>query len=222
MRMSQDQQLREQVIERRGFAQTVNPAWVDVTVIRNVVTLTGAVDTDKQKLMAVQTAQHVSGVHGMADELEDDLGVCHQRTDREVALEALTWSWIAALQAVRVKVERGWVNLQGELAWDFQWRAAHDAVANLIGVKGVSNLISLRPNTNPGELEGSIERAFERRSKLDAKQVMVAVSVDQVTLSGQTSSWAGHEQAANATWSVVGVTGVENHIKVAEPVWSER
>ncbi|MGY2896684.1 BON domain-containing protein [Deinococcus sp. UYEF24] len=222
--MKHDQQLQEQVMAELGFSQAVNPAQIGVTVTDNVVTLTGTVETFTQKLAAVQAAERVSGVHGVADETEVSLGAAHQRTDTDIALaalEALTWSWIVALQTVKVRVAHGWLTLEGELAWEYQRLAAHDAVANIVGVRGVSNLISLKPVAKPSEVEGSIKRAFERRSELDAKQVMVSVSGGQVTLSGETFSWAEREQAANAAWSAVGVTGVENHIKVATPSWSD-
>ena len=221
--MKRDQQLQEQVMAELSFAQGVNPAQIGVTATRDVVTLTGTVDTYMQKLAAVQAAERVRGVHGLANEIEVHLSSLFQRNDSEVALaalEVLTWSWIVALQSVKVRVEHGWVTLEGNLTWEYQRQAAHDAVANLIGVRGVSNLISLKPVARPSEVEGSIKRAFERRSELDAKQVMVAVSGGQVTLSGQAFSWADREQAANAAWSTVGVTGVENHIRIASPAWS--
>ena len=207
-----------------GFAQGINPAQIGVTATQDVVTLTGTVDTYMQKLAAAQAAERVSGVKGVANELEVKLTSFHQRTDTEIAqtaLDVLSWSWIVALKAVKVRAEHGWLTLEGDLAWDYQRQAAHDAVANLIGVKGVSNLISLKPVAKPSEVESSIKRAFERRSEQDAKQVMVAVSGGQVTLSGQTFSWAEREQAANAAWSAVGVTKVENHIQVAAPAWSD-
>lgn len=221
--MKHDRQLQEQVIAELGFVQGVNSAQIGVTATGDVVTLTGTVDTFMQKLLAVEAAERVSGVHGVANEIEVRLTSGHQRGDTEIAqaaLQALKWSWIEALKSVRVRVQHGWVTLEGDLTWDYQRQAAHDAVANLIGVRGVGNLIALKPVAKPNEVESSIKRAFERRSELDANQVTVAVSGGQVTLSGQTSSWAEREQAANAAWSAVGVTRVENHIKVAAPAWS--
>ena len=221
--MKHDQQLQEQVMAELRFIQAVNPAQIGVTVTDKVVTLTGTVETFMQKLAAVQAVERVSGVHGVADEIEIDLGAVHQRTDSEIALaalEALTWSWIEALQSVKVRVDHGWLTLEGDLVWDYQRQAAQDAVTGLIGVRGIRNMISLKPVAHSSEVEGSIKRAFERRSEQDAKQVMVAVSGGQVTLSGETFSWADREQAANAARSALGVTGVENHIKIAPPAWS--
>jgi len=221
--MKHDRQLQEQVIAELGFVQGVNPAQIGVTATGDVVTLTGTVDTFVQKLLAVAAAERVSGVRGVANEIEVRLASFHQRTDTEIAqaaLQALKWSWIVALKSVRVRVEHGWVTLEGDLTWDYQRQAAHDAVANLIGVKGVNNLIALESVARRDDVESSIKLAFKRRSELDAKQVTVSVSGGQVTLSGQTFSWAEREQAANAAWSAVGVTRVENHISVAAPTRS--
>ena len=222
--MKHDQQLQANVMAELGFAPGINPAQVGVTATQDVITLTGTVDTYMQKLAAAQAAERVGGVKGVANELEVKLTSFHQRTDAEIAqaaLDVLSWSWIVALKAVKVRAEHGWLTLEGELTWDYQRQAAHDAVANLLGVKGVSNLISLKPVAKPSEVESSIKRAFERRSEQDATQVMVAVSGGEVTLSGQAFSWAEREQAANAAWSAVGVTKVENHIQVAAPAWSD-
>ena len=222
--MKQGQKLQKQVMAELEFVQGVNPAQIGVTASGDVVTLTGTVDTFMQKLLAVEAAERVSGVRGVANEIEVRPTSGHQRGDSETAqaaLDVLKWSWIVALKTVKVRAEHGWLTLEGDLTWDYQRRAAHDAVANLIGVRGVSNLIALKPVVRPSEVEGSIKRAFERRSMQDARQVMVAVSGGQVTLSGQTFSWAEREQAANAAWSALGVTRVENHIKVAAPAWSD-
>ena len=46
-----------------------------------------------------------------------------------------------------MKVESGWVTLEGELNWNYQREAAKDAVKNLLGVIGVSNNIKIQPET---------------------------------------------------------------------------
>ena len=47
-----------------------------------------------------------------------------------------------AADRVKVKVDKGWVKLTGDVYGDFQRRAAERAVRNLPGVRGVSNLIA--------------------------------------------------------------------------------
>ena len=43
-----------------------------------------------------------------------------------------------------VKVEDGWVTLEGDLPWNFEKEAAKKAVNNLAGVKGVTNNIKIK------------------------------------------------------------------------------
>ncbi|MCU1304483.1 MAG: Transport-associated protein [Candidatus Sulfotelmatobacter sp.] len=45
----------------------------------------------------------------------------------------------------------------------------------LLGVKGVSNLITVKPNANPSELKKKIESALVRNAELDAKRITVEV-----------------------------------------------
>ncbi len=221
--MTRDQQLQELVMAELGFTPDLNLAQIGVTATSDVVTLTGTVNTFAQKLEALEATQRVDGVGGVVNRLYVRPVALHQRTDAEItqaALDRLTWSWIKALKTVTVKVEQGWMTLDGDLTWDYQRRAAHDAVACLIGVRGVTNRITVTPSTTPDQVESSLKNAFIRRSEQDARQVMVAVSGGQVTLSGQTSSWAQREHAAHAAWSAMGVTEVNNHIKVTVPAWS--
>lgn len=221
--MTPDQQLRDLVIAELAFTPGLALSQIGVTTAGDVVTLTGSVSTYAQKQQAVAATQRVNGVHGVANELDVRPAPLHQRSDAEIAraaVDRLAWHWIKGLNTVKVKVERGQVTLDGDLAWEYQRRAAHDAVADLIGVVGVTNRITVTPSVTPDQVEASIKSAFIRRSEQDARQVMVAVAGGQVTLSGQTFSWAEREHAANAAWSATGVTGVSNHIKVAAPGWS--
>ncbi|MFK7603627.1 BON domain-containing protein [Deinococcus sp. SM5_A1] len=220
--MTQDQQLREHVMTELEFTPGLNAPLISVAVSGAVVTLTGTVNTYAQRQDAVTVTQRVNGVHGIANELLVRPAALHQRSDTEIAraaVDSLNWHWIRTLKTVKVKVEQGWVTLDGTLTWDYQRRAAHDAVAFLTGVRGVTNRIPVTPSTTPDQVESSIKRAFIRQSEQDARQVMVSVSGGQVILSGQTYSWAELEHAANAAWSAVGVTDVDNHIEVAAPAW---
>ena len=51
-------------------------------------------------------------------------------------------------EKVKVKVENGWVTLDGELQWNYQSEAAQDAIRNLMGVKDVSNNIKIQSESH--------------------------------------------------------------------------
>jgi osmotically-inducible protein OsmY len=64
------------------------------------------------------------------------------------------------------------------------------------------------------ELEHDIKKAMERNAKLDAESVSVESENGTVTLRGNVSSWADHDQAVNAAWAAPGVKRVKDHIVV--------
>jgi osmotically-inducible protein OsmY len=66
--------------------------------------------------------------------------------DSEIAAAiayAFKWNWGFSGEKVIVKVENGWVTLNGELAWDYQKEAAKNIAGALDGVKGVTNNINV-------------------------------------------------------------------------------
>jgi osmotically-inducible protein OsmY len=52
------------------------------------------------------------------------------------------------------------------MEWWYQKNAAETAVQYLTGVKGVSNLITIKPKLKAVDIESSIRTAFERNGQL--------------------------------------------------------
>ena len=57
-----------------------------------------------------------------------------------------------------VTVSKGWVTLKGEVEWQYQKQDAERVVRRLSGVRGVSNLILVKPRLSASELKEKIER----------------------------------------------------------------
>ena len=85
----------------------------------------------------------------------------------------------------------------------------------LRGVKGVSNLIKLKPRFSPTEVKRKIEEAFRRNAEIDADRVVVESNNGTVVLKGTVRSCAEREEAERAAWAAPGVTKVENRIVVS-------
>jgi osmotically-inducible protein OsmY len=106
----------------------------------------GTVGSLSQRRAAVSDAREVDGVYDVDDQLDVRLMDEHRRGDADIlrmALQILVWDTEVPEDLVDVDVKDGRVRLTGEVSYQFQRDAAFDAVADLIGVTGVTNEIAV-------------------------------------------------------------------------------
>lgn len=153
----------------------------------------------------------------MANDIEVEHLEIAQPDDGSIAqraLSALDWTVSVPKEHVHVVVADGWLTLDGEVEWYYQKRAAEDAVRELMGVRGITNNIIVKPRVHAGEVKDKIEAALRRSAEVDAKKIVVEATGSRIVLRGIVRSWAEHEDAVNAAWSAPGVTGVEDHLSI--------
>lgn len=216
--MKTDMQVQQDVIEELRWDQSLNSSEIGVEVSDGVVTLAGHVASHGEKWNAEAAAQRVSGVKALAVEIEVTLPGASERTDADIARSVenvLQWSTYVPTDHVRVMVEGGWITLTGEVDWDYQRRAAVNGVSHLMGVKGVSDQISLRPAVSSRSIKSEIEAALARRTRANAHNVQVEVHGASVTLTGTVDNWSERELARRAAWGTPGVHKVQNNISIA-------
>ena len=216
--MKTDSQLQQDVIAELKWEPSVEATTIGVEVKDGIVTLAGHVGSYIQKRAAERAAQRVSGVRGVAMEIDIALPGSSKRKDADLAKRArsaLEWNASVPKDAVRLSVENGWVKLSGEVQWAYQRWAAETAVFNLLGVVGVNNDITIKPQVAPHDVKTKIEAALQRRAHQETKSIQVAVAGDSVTLSGVVDSWAERNAAQTAAWAAPGVKNVIDNIRVA-------
>ena len=215
--MKSDTQLQQDVLAELKWEASVNAADIGVEVKDGVVTLAGHVSNYAEKWGAERAAQRVSGIKALAVEMDVRLMGLSVRSDGDIAQaveNVLQWMSVLPRDAVKVMVENGWITLTGEVEWQYQKAAATAAVGNLLGVRGVSDQISIGPKLTLKSIESEIEAALNRRAMFNAPRIGVKVSDSEVTLSGTVNTWAEHDLAWSCAWSTPGVRKVIDDIKV--------
>jgi osmotically-inducible protein OsmY len=210
-------QLRADVQEELTWEPSIRESEIGVAVKDGVVTLTGFVGSYAQKFAAERAAERVSGVRAIADDLVVKLPTALARTDTEIAhavVNALDWD-IEVPTGIVARVENGWVNLDGTVEWQYERSAADRAVRYLTGVKGVSNLIIVKPRLiSTVDVSQRIRDALRRSAEMDASRITVEAHDGIVTLKGKVRSWSERTDAERAAWAAPGVSEVDDRIMI--------
>ena len=211
---STDVRLRTLVVRALDWDPDVDASALGVSAKDGIVTLTGFVDSYREKLGAERVAKRVRGVRAVANDVIVRGFV--DRTDADIAADA-----VAALKLqttvpdkVQIAVHQGHVTLTGRVEWLTQREAAAAAIHHVPGVRAIMNYIEVSPKPALRDLHKRIVAALHRNADLDARNIRVTVADDVVTLNGTVGTWLQREAAEHGAASAPGIRRVDNQVVV--------
>ena len=213
--MKSNAELQTDVQNAIKWEPLMNAAEIGVTAKDGIVSLTGVVDSYAKKMEAENAAKKVNGVKAIVENIEVKFPSSWSKNNIEIAnevLSALKSNWSVPNDKVTVKVEDGWVTLEGELPWNYQRQAAKAGVNYLTGVRGVTNNIKIKSETHDAIEKRDVEDAIARNWAVN--DIKVDVSGTTVALSGTVNSWYQKEEAGRVAWGTPGIWNVKNDLEV--------
>lgn len=211
-----DKQIQENVMRELEWDPEVDSSKIGVSVEDCIVTLSGEVGSYWVKRAAESAVKRVKGVKGIAQEiLVKYQGM--ERTDTDIvdaAVNSIKWNTTIPDNTVTVKVEKGWITIEGDVEWEYQRNAAETAVEKIKGVKGVNNLISIKPRIRTSIVKNAIKNALERAADIEATNIEVEADGNKIILRGTVRTWAERGEVQRAAWSAPGVLSVDNQLTI--------
>jgi osmotically-inducible protein OsmY len=216
--MKTDSQIQLDVIAELKFEPSVNPTHIGVTVKDGIVSLMGSVENYFEKYHAEKATQRVSGVRGVAMEIDVKLPSIVSRTDSEIAHaidNVISWSTLLNKDDIHVKVESGWVTVTGTVKWNYQKTMINSSIGHLMGVTGISDQVTISNELNNAVVKKEIIDSLNRRAKTDASNINVEIKGGEVTLSGHIHDFSERELVKHAAWSSAGVVKVTDKLTLS-------
>jgi osmotically-inducible protein OsmY len=212
-----DDEIQKDILDELKYDPAFESDDIAVSVRDGVVTLAGYVKSYMAKWQAERVVSRIKGVRGIANDLEVKLPVGSERPDPEIAragIDTLKWNVSVPADRIMVKVEKGWVTLEGNVDWYFQKEAAERAIRSLTGVRGVTNLIAVKARPAAQDVKQKITEALKRGAETDAEHITVEVDGSKAVLKGTVRSYAEWRDAERAALKAPGITKVENKLVV--------
>jgi osmotically-inducible protein OsmY len=216
--MSLDNDLATNVSDELFWDPKLDHSAIAVSADDGKITLRGTVGSLREKREAKKAAQRVFGVISVDNQLQVKLMNDDKRADADLrgdVLQALMLDSVVPT-TVDAKVEDGFVALTGTADWQYQRDEADFVASNIVGALDVYDEIELNvPTPDAGDVQESIKKAFKRNAKIDADDLGISSDNGTVTIDGNVSSWAEHDEAIDAAWAAPGVRSVDDRMTVS-------
>lgn len=211
-----DNLLKLDVTDELSWDPYLDSSRITVSADDGKVTLSGAVDTYYDSILASEDAWNVAGVSTLANELL--VGpVGEVLADVDIADKcgaALDADRFVPQGAVTPEVTDGWVTLSGQVRNHFQRHAAEFAVRRVDGVLGISNKIEITSDPIPSDVADRINKALRRNAIIDDSSITVSNVDRTIYLDGTVGSSAARRAAEDVAWGAPGVADVVDRLMV--------
>ncbi|GEP51091.1 ornithine aminotransferase [Flavobacterium noncentrifugens] len=218
--MKTDQILQQEVHDAIRWEPLLQNDQINVAVKDGIVTLKGTVTDYYKKSAAENAARDVAGVTAVLEHI-DVRGLKTAPSDDEIAtaaIELLQRSWSMPVDRVKIKVENGWLTLEGEIPCLYQKMDAKALVSYLPGVKGITNAIKVTSEMNDGIEQKEVMAALQRNSEVNTKDITVKVTGTGVRLSGYVASLYQKQEAERIASKTKGISSVSNRLIVIHAI----
>jgi len=216
--------IQKDVIDELRWDPALEGDDIAVAFRDGVATLAGFVASYAGKWRAERLVSKIKGVRAIANDLQVKLPASSQRPDPDIAraaLDALKWDVAVPSDRITMRVENGWITLEGDVDFYFQRQAAERDVRNLTGVKGVTNLITVHSTQPAAEnVKQRIKDSIQRNAQLDAEHITVDIDRNTAILRGTVRSYAEWRDAEMAARNAPGITEVDNRATIDPNVYA--
>lgn len=209
-------ELRRQLIEN----DMISSHLIDIEVNNGVVTLSGTVDHLLARDLAEETAASMKGVQKIENRLIARPVIRNDGDIQDDVIDALAVDPATESYEITVSVDRGVVDLDGQVESLAESNIATKVAKSVKGVVGVVNDISVDFDSSRSaeEIKAEIVRSLELNPTLKEGQIDVKVEGATVTLSGTVGSLTEKREATLEAWTA-GVRKVNNNALIID--WEE-
>jgi len=212
-----DDVLYAKAIEAIKWEPLLHENKIDISVQNGIVSLNGIVDNYAQKSEARDALKNILGIKAVVDDLKVKPHFSVIKSDNDIAaavIKAFKKNWIVPDHRIEITVQDGWVTLEGILHWNFQRKAANNAIRYLNGIKGVIDKIKIEAEVKNEIRKEIVEKALQRSTLFEVNSIRVSIDERTIILSGIVGSLFQKEEAERIAWNTPGVWYVDNKILV--------
>lgn len=216
-----DAAIKTAVLRELRSDDRVNETEIGVAVTDGVVTLTGRVETDAEKVAAQEAAHRAAGVLDVANDIMLTVPFALGRDDTRIAQavrDALEREPDVRAERVHTSVYDSVVTLSGTVDSAHAADVAERATRRVAGVRRVVNGLAVagRP-VDLTALRRSIDEALERRAHREAGHIELSARGGVVTLEGRVNSVSEKSLVLELVRHAPAVRAVDDRLRIESP-----